>query len=138
MAEDRQQLVLEEEDGDVNMTDMDNEDPVDTKLIKIYSSIDKLNEDNARYWFHAIQKQLRTQYAWQAIEPHVRIGNEAHAERLVRKPNWRRVEMQADMIIEMGLASATTLEVKDQRNVGENWSLNTWVSKFCCLRSTWA
>ena len=120
------------------MTDMDNEDPVDTKLIKIYSSIDKLNEDNARYWFHAIEKQLRTQYAWQAIELHVRIGNEAHAERLVRKPNWRRVEMQADMIVEMGLASATTLEVKDQRNVGENWSLNTWVSKFCCLRSTWA
>ena len=29
--------------------------------------------------------------------------------------------MQADMIIEMGLAPATTLEVKDQQNTGEKW-----------------
>ena len=29
--------------------------------------------------------------------------------------------MQVDMIIEMGLTPATTLEIKDQRNAGEKW-----------------
>ena len=111
-----------EKDGDVKMTGVDNEDPMSAKPIKIYSfSTDKLSEDNARYWFHVIEKQLRTQYAWQAIELHTRIGNEAYADRLVRKPNWHRVDMQADMIIEMGLTPATTLEIKDQRNAGEKW-----------------
>lgn len=34
--------------------------PVDGKAIKIYPfSIEKLNEDNARYWFHSIEKQMR-------------------------------------------------------------------------------
>ena len=78
-----------EKDGDVKMTGVDNEDPMSAKLIKIYSfSIDKLSEDNTRYWFHMIEKQLKTQYAWQAIELHANIGNEAYADRLVRKPNW--------------------------------------------------
>ena len=111
-----------EKDGDVKMTGVDNEDPMSAKPIKIYSfSIDKLSEDNARYWFHVIEKQLRTQYTWQAIELHTRIGNEVYADRLVRKPNWHRVYMQADMIIEMGLTPATTLEIKDQRNAGQKW-----------------
>ena len=40
------------------------EEPVEEKLIKIYLFlIDKLCEDNTRYWFHAIEKQLRGQYA---------------------------------------------------------------------------
>ena len=69
MAEDKQQLVASEphkalkyeKDGDVKMTSVDNEDPIEGELIKIYHfSIDKLSEDNARYWFHAIEKQLRT------------------------------------------------------------------------------
>ena len=78
-----------EKDGDVKMTGMDNEDPMSTKPIKIYScSINKLSEDNARYWFHVIEKQLRTQYTWQAIELHMRIRNKVYADRLVRKPNW--------------------------------------------------
>ena len=43
------------------MTSVDNEDPIKGELIKIYHfSIDKLSEDNARYWFHTIEKQLRT------------------------------------------------------------------------------
>ena len=29
--------------------------------------------------------------------------------------------MQVDMIIEMGLTPATTLEIKDQRNAGQKW-----------------
>ena len=130
MAEDKQQPVASEpqkapkyeKDGDVKMTGVDNEDPIEGEPIKIYHfSIDKLSEDNARYWFHAIEKQLRTQYAWQAIELHARIRSEAYAERLVRKSNWQRIDMKADMIIEMGLTPSTVLEVKDQRNAGEKW-----------------
>ena len=77
MAEDKQQLVASkpqkalkyEKDGDVKMTGVDNEDPIEGELIKIYYfSIDKLSEDNTRYQFHVIEKQLRTQYTWQAIE----------------------------------------------------------------------
>ena len=130
MAEDKQQPVASEpqkapkyeKDGDVKMTGVDNEDPIEGEPIKIYHfSIDKLSEDNARYWFHAIEKQLRTQYAWQAIELHARIRSEAYADRLVRKSNWQRIDMKADMIIEMGLTPSTVLEVKDQRNAGEKW-----------------
>ena len=98
MAEDKQQQQLVasepqkalkyEKDGDVKMTGMDNEDPIEGELIKIYHfSIDKLSEDNTRYWFHAIEKQLGTQYTWQAIELHVKIRNEAYIERLVKKSN---------------------------------------------------
>ena len=96
MAEDKQQPVASEpqkapkyeKDGDVKMTGMDNEDPIEGELIKIYHfSIDKLSEDNTRYWFHAIEKQLGTQYTWQAIELHVKIRNEAYIERLVKKSN---------------------------------------------------
>ena len=122
MAEDKQQLVASkpqkalkyEKDGDVKMTGVDNEDPIEGKLIKIYHfSINKLSEDNTRYWFHVIEKQLRTQYAWQAIELHARIRNEAYTDRLVRKSNWQWINMKADMIIEIGLTLSTVLEVKD-------------------------
>ena len=130
MAEDKQQPVASkpqkapkyEKDGDVKMTGVDNEDPIEGEPIKIYHfSIDKLSEDNARYWFHAIEKQLRTQYAWQAIELHARIRSEAYADRLVRKSNWQWIDMKADMIIKMGLTPSMILEVKDQWNAGEKW-----------------
>ena len=109
MAEDKQQPVASkpqkapkyEKDGDVKMISVDNEDPIEGKLIKIYHfSIDKLSEDNARYWFHAIEKQLRTQYAWQAIELHVRIRNEAYADRLVRKSNWLWIDIEVGEVLD--------------------------------------
>ena len=79
----------DDRDDDVNMTGVGNEDPIEAKPIKIYSfTINKLSKDNARYWFHAIEKQLWTQYAWQAIELYVKIRKTAYADRLVRKPNW--------------------------------------------------
>lgn len=38
--------------------------PVQDDGIKIYAfSIDALCEDNARYWFHAMEKQLRSQFS---------------------------------------------------------------------------
>ena len=108
--------------GGNERTARDKDDPVEDKPIKIYSfSINKLNEENTRYWFHAIEKQLRGQYAWQAIKLHAQIGNTEYINRLASRPKWHRIDMQADMIIEMGLDSTTTLEVKDQQNAGEKW-----------------
>ena len=102
------------------MTSVDNEDLIKSELIKIYHfSIDKLSEDNTRYWFHAIEKQLGTQYTWQAIELHVKIRNEAYIERLVKKSNQQQINMKADMIIKMGLTLSIILEIKDQQNTGE-------------------
>ena len=50
---------------------------VEEPAIKIYPfSIDKLEEDNARYWFHAIEKQMRLQYCWQAIQYYQDIGDQ--------------------------------------------------------------
>ena len=128
MAEDKQQPVASkpqkalkyEKDGDVKMTGVDNENLIKGELIKIYHfSIDKLSEDNTRYWFHAIEKQLGTQYTWQAIELHVKIRNEAYIERLVKKSNQQQINMKADMIIKMGLTLSIILEIKDQQNTGE-------------------
>ena len=116
MAEDNPTNIplLDDRDGVVNITGIENEDPIEAKPIKIYSfTIDKLSEDNARYWFHAIEKQLRSQYAWQAIELYAKIRKTAYVDRLVRKPNWHQINMQADLIIEIGLAPTTILEVKD-------------------------
>ena len=88
MASEPYKALKYEKDGDVKMTSVDNEDLIKSELIKIYHfSIDKLSEDNTRYWFHAIEKQLGTQYTWQAIELHVKIRNEAYIERLVKKSN---------------------------------------------------
>ncbi|ODM23858.1 hypothetical protein SI65_01448 [Aspergillus cristatus] len=43
--------------------------PVKENGIKIYQfSIDRLNEENARYWFHTMEKQLKVQFCWQTIE----------------------------------------------------------------------
>ena len=104
------------------MTSIDNKDLIEGKLIKIYYfSINKLSKDNARYQFHAIKKQLGTQYAWQAIELHAKIRNKAYIDRLVRKPNQQQINIKVDIIIKMGLTPSTVLEVKDQQNTGEKW-----------------
>ena len=98
------------------------EEPVEEKPIKIYSfSIDKLCEDNARYWFHAMGKQLRGQYAWQAIQFYAKVGKDEYAQILSRKHNWYRVDLKADMIIENGLSPSTVLDVKTQPNAGQKW-----------------
>ena len=98
------------------------EEPVEEKPIKIYSfSIDKLCEDNARYWFHAMEKQLRGQYAWQAIQFYAKVGKDEYAQILSRKHNWYRVDLKADMIIENGLSPSTVLDVKTQPNAGQKW-----------------
>ncbi|EYE90608.1 uncharacterized protein EURHEDRAFT_510308 [Aspergillus ruber CBS 135680] len=98
------------------------EEPVDEKPIKIYPfSIDKLCEDNARYWFHAMEKQLRGQNAWQAIGFYAKVGKDEYARILSQKPSWSRVDLKADMIIENGLSPSTVLDVKSQPNAGRKW-----------------
>ena len=43
--------------------------PGEGRGIKVYSfEIEKLREENARYWFHSMRKQLELQCAWEAIE----------------------------------------------------------------------
>ena len=54
-------------------------EPVQDNGIKIYPfSIDALNEDNARYWFYAMEKHMRGQFSWQAIEYHQEVGEEVY------------------------------------------------------------
>lgn len=87
--------------------------PGEGKGIKVYSfEIEKLQEENARYWFHSIKKQLELQCAWEAIEYCQDIGVAAFQEEMA-DPDWKMVNLKADMILEKGLSSSTILEVDD-------------------------
>ena len=97
-------------------------EPLDDPGIKIYSfNIEKLNEENARYWFYAMESQLKVQFAWQAIEYYYEVGREAYNQ--IRNDNlkWMKVDMKADMIIQQGLTPTIILEIKDLPNVGVKW-----------------
>lgn len=79
---------------------------VEESAIKIYPfSIDKLDEDNAQYWFHAMEKQMRLQYCWQAIEYYQDVGDQHYTAVLGRNSKWFRTDLKADSIIEHGLNS---------------------------------
>lgn len=96
--------------------------PVQESGIKIYAfSIDALNEDNARYWFHAMEKQLKGQFSWQAIEYYQEVGNMVYTSVLKESTEWYKIDLKADMIIEKGLSPSTILEVKTQPNAGRKW-----------------
>lgn len=96
--------------------------PVQEKGIKIYPfTIEKLSEDNARYWFHEMEHQLRVQFSWQAIEYYQEIGNEKFSRILSNNTEWSKIDLKADTIIRQGLSPTTVLEVKDQRNAGLKW-----------------
>ena len=117
-----------DKDGDENMDGMGKRSimakrhPNEAKPVKIYPfTIDKLSEENARYWFHTIQKQMMAQHVWEAIEMHAEVGNEEYMAGLSEMASWREVDLRADMIIEHGLTSTTVVEVKDQLNAGEKW-----------------
>ena len=117
-----------DKDGDENMDGMGKRSimakrhPNEAKPVKIYPfTIDKLSEENARYWFHTIRKQMMAQHVWEAIEMHAEVGNEEYMAGLSEMASWREVDLRADMIIEHGLTSTTVVEVKDQLNTGEKW-----------------
>ena len=55
---------------------VNHKDPIEEKGIEINKfTIDKLTEGNARYWFYAMESQLKVQFSWQAIEYHQEVGN---------------------------------------------------------------
>ncbi|ODM22594.1 hypothetical protein SI65_00183 [Aspergillus cristatus] len=101
---------------------MPSKEPVEETGIKIYSfTIEKLNEENAQYWFYAMESQLKVQFAWQAIEYYYEVGKEEYNR--IRKDHmkWTKVDMKADMIIQQGLTPTIILEIKDLPNVGVKW-----------------
>ena len=99
-----------------------NTDPVEEKGIKIYPfSIEKLSENNARYWFHAIEKQLKIQFSWQAIERYDEIGAAAYGRLISENMKWYKVNLKAETIIEQGLSARTVLEMKGFANAGSKW-----------------
>ena len=112
-------------DGDTNMTGLNSTNQankpigpakqvlVEEKPIKIYPfSVDKQNEGNARYWFHVIKQQLRTQYALQAIQLYAEVGQNEYIHVLETDAGWNHADMKASMIIEAGLTSSTIISTK--------------------------
>lgn len=100
----------------------DGRKPVKENGIKIYQfSIEKLNEENARYWFHAMEKQLKVQFCWQTIQYYYEVGSSRYGSIISEDMDWFKIDLKADSIIEQGLMPATILEVKDQPNAGSKW-----------------
>lgn len=92
------------------------------KLIKVNNIIiKKLSEKNTRHWFFAIERQLKHQYAQQAIQLYDKIGPTEYAK-TIENPAQKWFDMQAEAIISMGLDEKTDLEAKTQPNIGEKWN----------------
>ena len=112
--------LLEDRDGDMNMTGMD-DDPVDVKPIKIYPfSINELSEENTRHWFYEMQSQLDAQNVWQVIKLYNNKWLEEYAMKMV-KPTWQRVNKQANLIMGKGLSPTTQFEIKHIEEAGVRW-----------------
>lgn len=92
------------------------------KSIKINPfTIEALSEENARYWFFVMKRQLKNQFSWQAIQLYEEVGLEEYAKAL-NNPAWQWFDMQMETIISMGLDQKTDLEAKTQSNAGEKWA----------------
>ena len=124
-----------DKDNDVEMIDPNNPKKVEIrpvgpnkrvpnfeKPIKVNNiTIEKLSEENARHWFFTMERQLKNQYAWQAIQLYYEVGSREYAK-TIEHPAWERFDMQAEAIISMGLDQKTDLEAKTQPNAGEKWN----------------
>ncbi|BCR88813.1 uncharacterized protein ACHE_50011A [Aspergillus chevalieri] len=96
--------------------------PTQEKGIKIYPfTIDKLCEENARYWFHVMENQLKAQFSWEAIEYYHEVGRKEFSTILREDVEWFKINLKADMIIEQGLQPVTILDIKDLDNAGLKW-----------------
>jgi hypothetical protein len=97
-------------------------EPIEEPGMKIHPfTIEKLNEENARYWFYAMESQLRFQFAWQAIQYYYEVGKERYDRIRNDHMKWMKLDMKADMIIQQGLNPTIILEIKDLPNVGMKW-----------------
>ena len=96
--------------------------PTKENGIKIYQfPIDRLNEENARYWFHVMENQLKAQFSWEAIEYYHEVGRAEFNKILKEDMDWFKINLKANMIVQQGLSPATILEIKDQETAGLKW-----------------
>lgn len=63
---------------------------------------------------------MKAQEVWEAIEMYEKIGNEEYMNWLSNS-NWRKLDLKANMIMDVGLTTTTIVEVKDIPNTGEEW-----------------
>ena len=63
---------------------------------------------------------MKAQEVWEAIEMYEKIGNEEYMNGLSNS-NWRKLDLKANMIMDVGLTTTTIVEVKDIPNTGEEW-----------------
>ncbi|KAI9035923.1 uncharacterized protein KD926_002639 [Aspergillus affinis] len=84
-------------------------------------SIEKLSEENARYWFHAMERQLKVQFAWQAVNGFHQVTRAEWDQLIDSDLDWMKLDLKANVILEHGLTADTILEVKDLVFAAEKW-----------------
>ena len=106
---------------DPNVPVMKMRQPIFEKPIKLnHFQIDKLNDENAIYWFHVIESQLKDHCAWEAIETYAEVGPETYAQ-MVSIPAWKRVDMTAHAVIHKGLSPSDNYLHKNEHLAGQKW-----------------
>ena len=106
---------------DSNVPVMERRQPIFEKPIKLNRfQIDKLNDENAIYWFHTIERQLKVHRAWEAIETYAEVGPERYAQ-MVSIPAWKRVNMTARVVIDKGLSPSDRYLHKYEQLAGQKW-----------------
>lgn len=96
--------------------------PILGRGIKIYRfSIEKLTEENARCWFRIVERQLRSQSSWEAIEHYMDVGHETFSSVIRSNRDWYMLDMKASMIIEHGLLPHTVLGMRGYSTAGSKW-----------------
>lgn len=95
--------------------------PIFEKPIKLNRfRIDKIDDENAIYWFHDIEMQLEAHGAWEAIEKYAEVGPETYAQ-MVSRPAWKRVDMTAHAVIDEGLSLSDRYLYKNEHLAGQKW-----------------
>lgn len=93
--------------------------PIKIELFSI-GKLDKLDYENAIYWFDEMKSQLEIQGAWEAIEKYAEVGPKRY-EQMISTPDWERIDLKATLIIDQGLSPNARLEFKSKRNAGQKW-----------------
>lgn len=72
--------------------------------------------DKATFWFYAMEKQMRAQRSWQAIEFYHEIAEEAFEFIKNEVIDWLKVDLKGDVTIETGQSPTTAMEAKAHHN----------------------
>ncbi|KAI9035674.1 uncharacterized protein KD926_003118, partial [Aspergillus affinis] len=94
---------------------------IDSGLTVNKFSTEKLSEENARYWFHAMERQLKVQFAWQAVNGFHEVTRAEWDQLIDSDLDWIKLDLKANVILEHGLTTDTILEVKDLVFAAEKW-----------------